>query len=634
MLGDDSGRGTDDTGGGTDAGSVGKDGAFPDAAGDHPLTPDATDASGVADTADAGDGKTGPTDGTTGADAGEGGNGEDGGKGGDGKGDGVAGDGATDVVQADCPAPEPFDYGCDDKDPKGTCPDGICLAGLCIGPVLDPDRWKDCDDGTCGPCENAGTCPADCGSPPTLTGTKEYDNDTTISVWVHGFYNKSPDEMGGEIYGKEKGCSGVLELVPAFGVTRPCGDTPEGKTAPDQFTAVEYYGGVPADWLTPEDIEEIEQYPYSGGPLGLQRYGLVVAKFIRHKLDVSGATHVNLACHSMGCLLCRYVMENDVENLASENRIVRWYTSNGVLAGARLSRLFDNPSVQAGATALGLELADFILMNPDYVQDHACSWDHKLQEGNNPLFSGIIIHHSTATDPKIAEAFGIQLLDLNNPDDEPNDGIQYTFDEYFHSQHEDAAFVTPGGDVLPSSHTHSYFDHMTLPETDAAGILAAATLFHGRKVVVKLAQVALLNDREADNLFDSEHGAPPADISWIVNVRYNPYVASTFGKDVLVHEDRPEHRSAPLYQQQQGQVLLPGLTVFEGPVFDGMTSLDLELELLEMDMYPRFGINEWIWDPHQTLALYKGPVPLQDGAIAFESEFAKVKLEVRVYPLY
>jgi hypothetical protein len=540
----------------------------------------------------------------------------------------------SEVAAADCPVEEPFEYECDEQDPADSCPKGLCLAGLCIGPILDPDRWKDCDDGVCGPCEGALKCPADCGSIPPTSGEKDYVNDTTISVWVHGFYNKSPEEMAGDTYGKVKGCDGVLELVPSFGVQRPCGDTPEGSQAPNQFTAVEYYGGVPASWLTPEDIAEIEEFPYSGGPLGLQRYGLIVAKFIRHKLAVSGATHVNIACHSMGCLISRYLIENNVENLAAENRIVRWYTNNGVLAGARLARLFDNPSVQAGADALGLELSDFILMNPDYVQDTACWWDHKLQEGNNPLLAGVIIHHSCATDPKIAEAFGIQLLDLNNPDNEPNDGIQYTFDEFFHVQHDDAAYVTPAGDVLPSSHTYGHFDHMTLPETDGSGVLAAATLFHGRRVEIRLALLQLLDDREADNIFDSEHGTAPAEISWNVKVRYNPYVAQTFGKDVVVHEDLPEYRSAPLFKQQEGQILLPDLVLFQGPVLDEMTALHLDLELLEMDWYPRFGVGEWVFDQDQGLASYKGSVPLVDGPITFESEYAKVKLEVRVFELY
>jgi len=558
----------------------------------------------------------------------------DDGSGQDGSSDASGFEETADAAAPDCPAPAPMDYSCDDKNPMETCPGGYCLAGMCIGPVLDEDPWKDCADGACMPCESAAKCPVDCGAAPEKTGEKEYDNGTTITVWVHGFYNKSPDEMADDVYGKDGGCGGVLDMAPSFGVTRPCGNTPAGGTAPNQFARVEYYGGVPDSWLTAGDIAEIEQYPYEGGPLGLQRYGLVVAKFIRHKLDVSSATHVNLACHSMGCLICRYMIENNIENLAAENRIVRWFTSNGVLAGARLARLFDNPSVQAGAQALGLELSDFILMNPDYVQATACWWDHKLTEGNNPLFSGMLIHHACATDPKIAEAFGIQLLDLDNPGAEPNDGIMYTFDEFFHSQYGAAAFITPNGDIIESTHTYGYFDHMTLPETEGAGLLATAGLFHSRKVVVKLAQIELLDDREADNLFDSEHGTAPADVSWSVKVRYNPYVLETYGKNVLVHEDKPDHRSAPLFQQSQGQILVPGLVLFSGPVLDGMEALHLDFDLLEMDWYPRFGVGEWVFDPDQSLATYVGGIPLQDGVIDVVSEYAKLKLEVRVYQMY
>ena len=199
-----------------------------------------------------------------------------------GDGDGDDGeDGGGDVSDEDpCAGSGAFDYTCDPQD-ESTCPGGFCILGMCIGPVLDTDRWDECGNGACDTCETAENCPVDCGSAPQMSGSKEYDNATTITVWVHGFYNKSPDEMQSMVYGQTDGCGGLLEDMGSFGVSLTCGDTPQTETLPDQGIGVEYYGGVPAAWLSQEDIDEIEQYSYEGTS-ALQRYGLIVAKFIRH----------------------------------------------------------------------------------------------------------------------------------------------------------------------------------------------------------------------------------------------------------------------------------------------------------------------------------------------------------------
>ena len=544
--------------------------------------------------------------------------------------------GATDVAappDVTCDDPQvPFDYTCT-SDPA-TCPQGICLLGLCLGPVLDADRWADCGDGTCEPCESATWCPVDCGAPPALTGEKDYDNATTITVDIHGFSNKG-DKLDELVYGADKGCGGMVGALADWGVNRPCGDNPEGEKAPNQVAKVEYYGAKPAPWLEPDDVAEIEKYPYSGGPLGLQRYALVTAKWIRHKLDVSGATHVNLLCHSMGCLVTRMMIENNYENLAAENRFVRWVSSAGVLAGARLSRLFDNPSVQDGAEALGLELSDFILMNPDYVMDYAASWDHELHQGNNPLFGGMIIHHVCGTSPLIEEAFGLPLLDLSNPEDLPNDGILHTVDQYFHSQTGAASFVAPSGHVLSSTRSYVHVDHMNVPDSEATGLLSTAGLFHHRKVSIRLIEVTLLDDKEASGLDDiGDPGTPPAELAIESEVRYDPFVKDTTGKSVLVSEQKLDQRTPEPWTQSEGETQTLSALVFEGPVLDGMTSLRLDMKLLEVDWYPRFGIAEWALNVSDSLVEYNGQVPLEDHVIELSNGNVKAKLEVVVETLY
>jgi len=532
----------------------------------------------------------------------------------------------------DCAGQHPFTYFCSAADPA-SCPGGMCVGGFCIGPVMAPNRWDDCGDEVCEPCEKfTGTCPVDCGGLPAMTGEKEYNNDTTLTVWVHG-YSNSMSDWDTDTYGEVTSCSGILGDMKEFGIDRPCGNTAQGALAPNQFLKVNYYGAIPADWLTPDQIAEIEAYPGQTGNYGLHRYALIVAKLLRKRLEMSGATHINVACHSMGCLVTRYIIERNIENLAAERRFVRWFTSAGVIAGARLARLYDNITVQELGTAFGIGQSDFIHMNPDFVQDEVCWWDHKLWEGNNPLLSGMIIHHMCATDPRIAEALNIALLDLNNPGDEPNDGIMYTMDEFFHSQADGVAFQAADGSGAPASNSFYYIDHMSLPKTKAAGVLATANLFHNRRVRISLKELHLKKDRESHGLFDGENGTPPADIIIESAVRYNPYIKQTYGQDILIHEQLLAHRSPEMFNQLEGTTIPWDKTIFMAPVFDEMTSLWLDLRLLEVDWYPRFGVQEWIFDKDQLLGSFTGQVSLTNHTFEVDNEYVRATIEVRMIPL-
>ena len=550
--------------------------------------------------------------------------------------DAASGDVSGDSVGPDatCKPQAAFDYACDAGKPA-TCPGGICAFSFCIGPKLNPDRWKGCADGVCGPCEDAKSCPADCAPPPTLSGKKAYDGETTLTIWVHGFTNKKPDDIAKMTYGAVKGCSDVLESMALFGVKRPCGAGADVAKSKQHMVAVEYYGSKAPDWMTAADIATVEALPFDKGALGLPRYAHIVAKFARWRLEVSGATHVQFACHSMGCLITRHLIEHDLEGLASQQKVVRWSSHAGVVAGARLARLYDNPQVQQAAKAIGLELSDFVLMNPDNVLDSTAHWDHRPYEGNNPLWKGIWIHHTVATDPKIKQALNIALLDLNNPGDEPNDGIMYTLDEFFHDQKASGASVTAAGVALPSTRSYAYLDHMNSPEGLHAGLFSAAALFHKRKVRIVLEKLELLDDLEQDGPLDFKNaGQAPAEVAAEVAVRYNPYVLQTFGKDVLVSEQRVAHRSAEVQPATQGQAKSMEWLLFAGPVFDDMQSLTLDLQLLEVDWYPRFGVLEWLLDPHQLLYGAALTLPLENKVHALSNGKVKLWLRVELHTLY
>jgi hypothetical protein len=434
------------------------------------------------------------------------------------------------------------------------------------------------------------------------------------------------------------GCGDLGDAVTIFRTGNPCGGDPNFDTAPNQVVSVEYYGAIPATWMSQQDIMEVEQYPYIGGPTGLQRYGLIVAKFIKWRMAHTGATHVNLACHSMGCLLARYVIENDLEQLASQNKITRWVTGAGVIAGAQLARLYNNPQVQMAAVNIGLAVDDFALMNPDYVQAHASSYDHKLWQGNNPLFAGMLIHHVGATDPRVPQALNIQLLNLNNPQQDPNDGIMYTFDEMFASQSAAASVQTPSGQVVSATHSFLHIGHMnTTAGTDFKALLVAG-LYHRRKVFITLDSITLKKDHEWSLATPLELGAPPAEVVAETLVRYDPYTMPMYGVTALVDDDEMAYWSPPMFQQTQGTTLAPGQVIYAGPIFDDQTVLRLTLTLTESDYYQRYQVNESFpaFSDKQLIQVDQN-ITLANGmkqSIQASGDGADIVLGVSVVPLY
>ena len=257
------------------------------------------------------------------------------------------------------------------------------------------------------------------------------------------------------------------------------------------------------------EADEIEVEALEGVP----RYATIVGKQIRHILDrAPDATGVNLVCHSMGCLVSRYLMENDVEGLASEGLYVRWVTYAGVVRGADLAHAFAD--LDAAAELIGLDLIDVQHMTYDWLSENVATCDGEREYGNNPVYEGMLIHHLLADDPYLAEKWGLPLLDFNNPDSLPNDAIVWTDDQWFADMDDAARLTTPGGDALRSTRSYHNVDHFIINEIDGAHALSVATLVGSRRVEVRLESLTLLNDREWPGTTGARRGSPRRTSPW------------------------------------------------------------------------------------------------------------------------
>jgi len=540
------------------------------------------------------------------------------------------------AIRADAPAPPDTwidggacatdrpSYACGAGEP---CTGGTCISAWCLGPDRDPDRWAACGDGLCTTCE-AGRCGVDCGGP-MRTALPRFDPSTTITVKLHGLAVSTEGRIEDRVYGAAIAEGALEEALRRFSPALPSGLT--DPSAPNQLVAAEYYGRTPAAWMTPAQIAQVEAIS-DEGPSALLRYALIVAMFLRDRLSTTGATHVAIACHSMGCHVTRYLVEHDLLGLASEGRIARIAFMAGVVNGAGMSELFDNPSLRMYAEGFPLRTTDFVHMHPDFVMDEVAVWDHRLREANSPMWAGMLLHTITGTDPSIAGSTGLlRPLEIINPRSLANDAILFEEDTFFTAMADANRLVAPGGEHLAPGHTFVHANHPSVEPDDGAAAIAAATLFHRRRATITLRSVTLLDDHERDGLIDpGTYGEPPADLVPVVDVRFDSYTMPTFGRLVLASTQSLSARSAAFFQMTQDETRDVGVVLFDGPVFDAQTHVGLTVAIREVDSYPRYGITELPAGDGSVLASFEGEVALVDGSFTIETADMRATIEVPV----
>lgn len=460
-----------------------------------------------------------------------------------------------------------------------------------------------------------------CGEPDPQSKTASLlsapDPSKTVTIHVHG-WNLSGASKTGTV-GDDRGGGSTVDGIRRF-TAMPHGST--SPTAQNQIIGTEYYGKVFPSYYTAADVAEVSALK------GIPRYATIVGKYARYVMQRSGAEGVNLTCHSMGCLISRYLIENDVAGLASEGKIRRWVSFAGVVAGAKLADLDRGKWLDPLASLLGYDLIDVEHMSYDWVQKNAAIYDGKRVDGNNPLFGNILVHHILSTNPKIDTALGIPLLDVLGSSAVPNDGIVLDDEMYLHDQQPSARWTTPSGTQLPVSQSHHFAHHFDITEKVSAQALASAALVGSRRVRVQLSKVSLRNDKE-----DPFFGKPPAEVVVESTVKY-PYVNAIEPSAPTLDEVSMERRNAKVLSMNKGETKTPNWMLFDGPVFDAQTSVTLNVKLSETDFYPAGGVNENILSPPAPLGAFSGDVPLADGDYTVTTTDATFTLHVTVEKLY
>ncbi len=477
---------------------------------------------------------------------------------------------------------------------------------------------------------DSATNPPDAGEAPPSQPV--YDPATTVTIHLHGWNLKGPAETG--VFAQDEGGGPIVDDLQTFA------ELPHGKQnpdAPNQIVGTSYYGTEPPDWWTPEQQAELDAITSQWGG-GVPRYAYIASQYIAHVLERTGATGFNLTCHSMGCEVSRYLIEHDVGGLASSHKLVRWVTFAGVVGGADLAKIYTNNDFLkqlASNVSLDEMLIDVEHMKPEWYAEHVVV-DHMPHQGNNPLFAGFLVHHAVATRPGFPQALGLPILDLDNPQALPNDGIVFCKDEYLHSMAPEAQFVTPDGAALEASRAYTHVDHFAMRDDTAAHVLGAAALVGRRRVTVRLTSLTVLDDNEKDGLFrGGGEGFEPAEVFVESAAWFEPWLPEHFGGvDPALDHRTMAGRVVPIWTMHDGETVEPDYVLFDGFVFDEMDSLTLLLDVKEADWYPTFDVYEDPLDPEDRIAKVKVPVSLTDSTLEVDLGNATATLEVTVHAMW
>jgi hypothetical protein len=411
---------------------------------------------------------------------------------------------------------------------------------------------------------------------PVPSWGSSHDPTRTVTIYLHGFEREGSERHG--IYGediREPLADSVAALV-GLPVAAPQAPLP-----PNAVVGTTYYGDTPPAYYSAADQAELDAVTTQWGG-GVPRYALIVAKYARHVLQRSGAQQVNLVSASFGALVARWIIEKDVESLASEGKIARWLTIEGVVAGN-----------WAASHDEAVDLLSLVGPEPIDVLHMQYSWvDANLgprADASHPSYAGILIGHVASTDDR-GNGGALRDAMLVLGEYQPNDGVQSVPDATFRT-------VAAAARFQGRSPTIAFFhaDHLGLADHRAAWVEAGLFLTATRRVTVTLKSARVTNLHEASSpwwdwrpaeiLFETRAFSPAAQTRWAITEPLSARIKDGAAPPLVRYSVAGDTR--PLSQ-----------VVFDDFVPADETALRLDLHAWEVDYDARYGVVETAQTPY------------------------------------
>ncbi len=441
---------------------------------------------------------------------------------------------------------------------------------------------------------------------------KVFDPNKTVTIYVHGFNNGGYKRVG--TYGEDK-YEEFFESIPSF-IGLPTTNRQEDKNKPNVVASTDYYGDKPPSYYTAEDIEDIEELTAKYGG-GIPRYAMIVAKYAKHLLERTGAEQVNFVGGSMGALVTRWLIEKDYEHLASENKIARWLTLEGVVGGnyAASNDFFMKIWDEVDEPSIDVEHMSYNWINVHLHNPH--------RDSDSPYLKNILVGHETSTkDDALDHALSVLLL--LNGQYMPNDGFQVVYDTYFNR-------LAEGSKFMGRMPTHSYFhvNHLGIKTAKGAWVQIAAFLLSNKRVKVTLTKAVVHELHEKNKWYLK---MLPAEVTFSSEF-YSPYAKQRWGIEEPISQRLLGGGVVPVYKyHNDSEEKVLNQVLFDDFVFPQESELELKLSADEIDSDERYGIFESLKNrKYEHIETLKVKIPLKNGEYSFDSEGVKITVKVEVF---
>ncbi len=425
-----------------------------------------------------------------------------------------------------------------------------------------------------------------------------------ITIYVHGFSKTGYKRVG--TYGAPEAIDANEESknIVGFSTNYQGSDTNFDENI---IISTSYYGNQSPDYYSQKDIDDVES-----SQAGIPRYAMIVAKYAKQKMIESGATKVNFLSVSMGSLVTRWLIEKNLEDLAAQKQIGKWFSAEGVVAGnyaasdptlVKISSLYEEASPE--------------------VEQMSYSWVDEAfgsrTVGSSPYYRDIQVGFESSTKDDDMEGILSKYILLKGRY-YPNDGYQLVKDTFIPIQSLENSY-------LSRTPTQSYFheNHTGLKNNIAAWNQASLFFTSKRRVKITLTHVQV-NDIH-------EEGSSVAKIVFASQV-YSPKlyevsnISEAIDKRVLESGILPIHPYA-----NDGDTKILNQSLFDAFVAKEETLLILEIDAYEIDNSIQYNLKEGGTTDIEELGKGRYDIPLLNGTyeVSGENWAGEVKVEILSY---
>ncbi len=413
----------------------------------------------------------------------------------------------------------------------------------------------------------------------------------TVTIYIHG-YSKSGYRREG-VFGDDNYDPIIDTIIEMTGFDSTL-SYEENST--NLIAITPYYGNNSPAYYTAKDEQELESMED-----GIPRYALIIAKFARHIMTKTKADKVNFLSVSMGSLVTRYLIEKDLEQLASEKKISRWLSLEGVIQG----------NIAASADNLISLVSEFEKQSPE-VKQMDYDWINTNLDTHSPYYHDIVMSFESSTKDNASNSL-LSWWMRSNQHFYANDGVQAVKDTYF-----------------DDSFSHAYFhdNHYSLADNHAAWAYAATFLSSQKRVKITLLE-ASLSDLHEDRLFFKN--IKPAEIVFESAIHATK-AEERWGFTRAIDERLLQGKNLPLFlyhDRDKSQTL--NQTLFDSYILKEESTLSLTLTPYELDREPDYGVREITGHgEHESLGTTTIMIPTKEGIYPLQGEdwSGLVKVEI------